>query len=76
MLLASVLLAGVSYAVWYGLDKALGRSLPAQAASLLIGIGTGIVVYAACAIALRIEEAHQIRRLIGNRFGRGPRSES
>jgi putative peptidoglycan lipid II flippase len=30
MLAASALLAGVSYLVWYALDKALGRALPAQ----------------------------------------------
>jgi putative peptidoglycan lipid II flippase len=67
---AAGLLAGVSYLAWYGLDKALGRSLPAQAVSLGIGIGAGIAVYVAAVVTLRIEEANQIRRLVANRFGR------
>jgi putative peptidoglycan lipid II flippase len=70
MLAASGLLAGVSYGVWYGLDQALGRSLPAQVVSLGIGIAAGIAVYAAAVFALRVEEAHQIRRLVAGRFGR------
>jgi putative peptidoglycan lipid II flippase len=74
MLAASGLLAGVSYGVWYGLDQALGRSLPAQAVSLGIGIVAGISVYAAAVFVLRVEEAHQIRRLVAGGFGRGPRA--
>jgi putative peptidoglycan lipid II flippase len=70
MLAAAGLLAGVSYGVWYGLDQALGRSLAAQAVSLGIGIVAGIAVYAAAVFALRVEEAHQIRRLVAGRFGR------
>jgi putative peptidoglycan lipid II flippase len=70
MLAAAALLAGVSYGAWYGLDQALGRSLVAQIASLGIGIAAGIVVYAVAVVGLRIEEAHQIRRLVAGRFGR------
>jgi putative peptidoglycan lipid II flippase len=70
MLAASGLLAAVSYGVWYGLDQALGRSLPAQVVSLGFGIVAGIAVYAAAVFALRVEEAHQIRRLVAGRFGR------
>jgi putative peptidoglycan lipid II flippase len=70
MLGAAAVLAGVSYGVWYGLDKALGRSLIAQAISLGIGISAGIGVYIAAVLALRIQEAHQISRLIAGRFGR------
>ena len=67
---AAGLLAGVSYLVWYGLDKLLGRELIAQVISLGIGISAGIAVYVAAVVALRIEEAHQIRRLVAGRFGR------
>jgi putative peptidoglycan lipid II flippase len=70
MLAAAAVLAGVSYAVWYGLDQALGRSLIAQVISLGAGIGAGIAVYAAAVSAMRIEEARQIRRLVASRFGR------
>jgi putative peptidoglycan lipid II flippase len=68
MLVAAAALAAVAYAVWWGLDNALGRSLPAQAASLGIAIAAGSAAYAAAAVALRIEEAHQIRRLLLSRF--------
>jgi putative peptidoglycan lipid II flippase len=70
MLAASALLAGVSYAVWYGLDQALGRRLVAQIISLGVGIAAGIAVYAAAVVMLRVQEAHQIRRLFATRFGR------
>jgi putative peptidoglycan lipid II flippase len=70
MLGAAALLAGVSYVIWYALDKALGRSLPAQAVSLAIGIGAGVAVYVAAVVALHVGEAHQIRRLVAGRFGR------
>jgi len=70
MLAASALLAGISYGVWYGLDQALGRSLLAQAISLSLGIAAGIAVYVTTVVVMRIDEAQQIRRLIGNRFGR------
>jgi putative peptidoglycan lipid II flippase len=70
MLAASALLAGISYGVWYGLDQALGRSLLAQAISLSLGIAAGIAVYVTTVVLMRIDEAQQIRRLVGNRFGR------
>jgi putative peptidoglycan lipid II flippase len=67
---AAAVLAGVSYLVWYGLDQALGRSFVAQAVSLGIGISAGIAVYIAGVVALHIDEAQQIRRLVAGRFGR------
>lgn len=70
MLIASAALAGVSYGLWKVLDDALGRSLVGQVASLGTAIAVGVAVYAAVAVALRIEEARQIRRLIAGRFGR------
>ena len=65
---ATAALAGVSYGVWYGLDDALGRSLVAQAASLGVGILSGVAVYAVAVLALRLEEARQISRLVGGRL--------
>ena len=70
ILIATAALAGVSYGVWYELDQALGRSLVAQAVSLGLGILAGIGVYIAAVLAMRLEEARQIRRLIGGRLGR------
>jgi putative peptidoglycan lipid II flippase len=69
--LATAVLAGVSYGVWYGLDQALGRSLAMQVVSLGVGILAGVAVYIALVLAMRVEEARQIRRLIGGRLRRG-----
>jgi putative peptidoglycan lipid II flippase len=70
ILVATALLAGVSYAVWFGLDKALGRSIGLQVISLGTGILAGLAVYATAALALRIEEAGQIRELVLGRLRR------
>jgi putative peptidoglycan lipid II flippase len=67
MLIAAALLGAVAYGVWYGLDAALGRSLVAQAVSVLGGIAAGVVVYAAAVWVLRVPEARQIRRLLMTR---------
>jgi putative peptidoglycan lipid II flippase len=71
MLLAAAALAGAGYAVWWALDRALGESLVAQAASVGAAILVGTAVYAVAVTLLRIEEATQIRRLVAGRFGRG-----
>jgi len=70
MLVAGALLAGASYLTWYGLDKELGRSLAAQALSVGTAIAVGFVAYAAGVLALRIDEAQQIRRLVAGRLRR------
>src|SRR3954462_3266967 len=54
MLFATALLTGVSYLVWFGLDKALGRGLVMQIISLGTGILTGIAVYAFAVTAMRV----------------------
>jgi putative peptidoglycan lipid II flippase len=67
----AALLGALSYAAWYGLDQALGRSLVAQAVSLGGGILAGLAVYAAAVTMLRVEEASQVARLLGGRLRRG-----
>jgi putative peptidoglycan lipid II flippase len=67
MLLAAALLGGVAYGVWYGLDSALGRSFLAQAVSVLTALAAGFAVYAAAVWAMRVPEAHQIKRLLMSR---------
>jgi putative peptidoglycan lipid II flippase len=62
--IAAALLAGVSYAVWYGLDEALGRSTIAQLVSVGGGLLAGAAAYAAAVLALRVPEARQIVRLV------------
>jgi putative peptidoglycan lipid II flippase len=71
VLIATAALAGVSYGVWRGLDGLLGHSLVMQILSLGTAIAAGIAVYIVLVLAMRVEEARQIRRLIGGRLRRG-----
>lgn len=68
MLVATGALAAVSYAVWWALDDILGRALPAQIISVGLGVASGLAVYAALVLALRIPEAQRISRLVRERF--------
>jgi putative peptidoglycan lipid II flippase len=71
---ASALLAGVAYAVWYGLDRALGEGLLAQLLAVGIALSAGAVAYALAVLALRIPEARQIQAFVAERLGsRGER---
>jgi putative peptidoglycan lipid II flippase len=67
MLVAGALLAAVAYAAWYGLDEALGRSLPAQIVAVLAAIAAGFAAYAAAVWAMRVPEARQVRQLLVSR---------
>ncbi|MCL2770087.1 MAG: polysaccharide biosynthesis C-terminal domain-containing protein, partial [Solirubrobacterales bacterium] len=67
---ASILMGGVSWAVWYGLDHLLGRSLVAQIASVGLAALAGTALYIRLVFAMRVPEAHQVRRLITARMGR------
>lgn len=68
--IAAALLGGVSWAVWQALDALLGRSLPAQIVSMGVAGAAGVFVYMRAVFAMRIPEAHQVRRLISSRLGR------
>jgi putative peptidoglycan lipid II flippase len=70
MLIASAILAGASWFVWWGLDDALGRSLPAQIVSVGLGIATGSCFYVAAVLHWRIPEAQQIYGLVAGRLRR------
>jgi putative peptidoglycan lipid II flippase len=70
MVVAAAVLGVVSYAVWYGLDSALGRSLPAQILSLTTALALGAAAYAGLVLALRIPEARQILDLFARRVRR------
>ena len=69
VLVASALLAGVSWALWYGLDSLLGRSLPGQIVSVGVAISAGLALYAKIVLAMRIPEARQIEALVRSRIG-------
>jgi putative peptidoglycan lipid II flippase len=68
MLVAALALAAVSYGVWWTLDDILGRSLPAQICSVGLGLATGVAVYSAVVLALRVPEAQRIARLVRERL--------
>ena len=65
--IASVLLGLTSYAVWRGLDEALGRSFLAQLASLSLALVAGGAVYLAACRALRVRELATLLSLRGRR---------
>jgi putative peptidoglycan lipid II flippase len=67
---ASVLLAGVSWVVWYALDAVLGKSLIAQILSMAAAGGAGVWIYTRAVLTMHIPEAHQVNRLIRARLGR------
>jgi putative peptidoglycan lipid II flippase len=70
MLVATAALCGVSYGVWWVLDRALGIALWAQIVSVGFAIAAGAAVYAAVVWVLRVPEARQIRSLLAGRMGR------
>jgi putative peptidoglycan lipid II flippase len=70
IIVASALLAGVSWVVWKLLDHVLGRSLPAEIVSVGAAAGAGLLVYARAVLAMRIPEAHQVGNLIRAQLGR------
>ena len=70
ILLASALMAAVSWAVWKLFDGVLGGSLPAQIVSLAAAAGAGLLIYMRAVLVMHVPEAHQVSRLIRARLGR------
>ena len=70
IVLASALLAAASWVVWYLLDRLLGRSLPAQLASVVGAAAAGLWLYTRAVLAMHVPEAHQVNRLIRGQLGR------
>jgi putative peptidoglycan lipid II flippase len=70
IIVASALLAGVSWGVWRVLDALLGASLPAQIVSVCGAGLAGALVYTRAVLAMRVPEAHQVSRLIRGQLGR------
>jgi putative peptidoglycan lipid II flippase len=70
MLLASVVLAGLTYFGWYAVDTILGRSLLAQLISVGTGLALGAMGYAVVVLSLRIPEAAQVLELFAGRLRR------
>ena len=70
ILVASGLLALVSWVVWWLAHRLLGQSLPAQIISVGAAAAAGLFVYVRLVFAMRIPEADQVRALIRRQFGR------
>jgi putative peptidoglycan lipid II flippase len=70
ILVASALLAGVSWVVWRLLDDLLGASLAAQIVSVGAAGLAGVFVYVRAVLTMHVPEAHQVRRLIRAQLGR------
>ncbi len=70
IVVASALLAGVSWVVWRVLDALLGTSLPAEIVSVGGAGLAGALVYMRAVLAMRVPEAHQVSRLIRTQLGR------
>jgi putative peptidoglycan lipid II flippase len=67
---ASVLLGGIAYGVWYGLDDVLGRSLPAQIVAVGTALGLGGLAYVAVLLRSGQPEARQVVDLFARRLRR------
>ena len=65
IVIASILLAAVSWGIWHLLDGALGTGLVAQIISVGLALGLGGVVYVGAVLAMRVPEAQQLLRLVG-----------
>jgi putative peptidoglycan lipid II flippase len=70
IMVASAVLAGVSWVVWKLLDELLGASLPAEIVSVGGAAAAGLLVYVRAVLIMRIPEAHQVNELIRARLGR------
>ena len=66
---ASAVLGGVAFGIWYVLDEALGRSTAAQIVSLGGALAVGAIVYLATCRVLRVRETDVLRQAISRRGG-------
>jgi putative peptidoglycan lipid II flippase len=70
IMLASALLAAAAWVVWYLIDTLLGRTLPAQIASVGLAAVAGLWLYSRAVLAMHVPEAHQVSALIRAQLGR------
>jgi putative peptidoglycan lipid II flippase len=68
IVVATVLMAAVAWAVWTLVDSVLGRSVPAQIVSVGLAISVACALYAKLALMMRIPEARQIEALVVGRL--------
>jgi putative peptidoglycan lipid II flippase len=63
IIVASALLAGISYGIWRGVDEALGRALWAQVVSLGIALAAGTAAYLVSCRLLGVRELNALLAL-------------
>jgi putative peptidoglycan lipid II flippase len=68
--IASAVVAGISFGVWYGFDQAFGRSFLGQLVSVATALALGVVAYLIACRALKVRELGALLALRG-RFKRG-----
>ncbi len=66
---AAAILGIVAWAVWAGLDAALGRSVPAQIVAVGGALAAGTFAYARAVLWLQIAEAEQTWAYVAQRLG-------
>jgi putative peptidoglycan lipid II flippase len=64
---AAAVLGGVSFGVWYGLDRALGRGVGEQLVSVGLALGAGVVGYLFSCRLLEVRELEALLALRGRR---------
>jgi putative peptidoglycan lipid II flippase len=67
---ASIILAGVSWIVWYGLDRLLGSSIGAQLVCVGASAAIGGFVYMRAVLRMAIPEAYQVQAMLLSRLRR------
>ena len=65
--IAALVFGATAFAVWYGLDRALGRSIPAQIVSLGVALGLGLAVYLGACRVLHVRELGAFRSILSRR---------
>jgi putative peptidoglycan lipid II flippase len=63
IVVASAVLAAAAFGIWYGLDRALGRSFTGQLASVSAALAVGLFVYLFACQALRVRELRPLLAL-------------
>jgi len=65
--IAALVFGATAFVVWYGLDRTLGRSIPAQIVSLGVALGLGLVVYLGACRVLHVRELGAFRSILSRR---------
>jgi putative peptidoglycan lipid II flippase len=71
IVVASAIMAAVAWALWTGIDRIVGRSLPGQIVSVAIATAAACALYGKAVLVMRVPEARQIEQLVMQRLGRG-----